>query len=933
MNVVIQPNTRVIHRAHPEYGFGLVRYLEEDAFGDVRLQVAFDHLDNLENVAPEQVEVVGDPVSDADAGRWGDIAAFRRKLAAGLVIGENNLTGGFTKSAVQPLPHQAFMLDKVLSAERFGHVLADDVGLGKTIEAGLIITCLIRREPPQRIMIVCPAGLALQWQDEMEEHFGLNFSIMGDGFDGRRVANWQTQTLIIAPLDRIKRDEYRELLKQVGCFDLVVCDEAHRLTARRQFLDNRLVKTANYQLFEFLVQSRLIQYVENNDQTPRSPRLLLLSATPHQGDDERFLHLLYLARPDLFDPSKRSIGQLETAALVETMTRTPKSRAVDWDGRPIFKGHRTETHDVRWTVEETDVSRLLTEYVLKSLDFVRDSDRGTQLVVQLVMHTFHKIAASSWPALEATLQRRVDSLAGRVQKLSELLGNGKEDADEDGDARDFALSAQAFFKNESVLLKSLLSRLSGLSKDSKWERCADLLHQLEAVEPGVKVLIFTQYRATQLMLKERLERLFPGAQVEVVHGEVDAADRRSARIRFENESRFLVSTEAGGEGVNLQKACHVMVNYDLPWNPMRLQQRIGRLDRYGQQKEVTVLNLRVPDSWDHQISTRILARLEVIQRTMSLMGAGLVEDYREMILGEIAEQIDVNRLFKESRSGGDISEERVDEWVRGAVESVERWRKLFSPEMGMGEDAARLRPTLTSDDFKDAFQLACAGEGIHLRETRNNRKAFVPGVFNFDLPAAFRDPVFRPSRTMHVAFDRAIYAAVRGQDLGVVRGQPIRPQLSGFGEPFTDWVMQAATNARPRESAFTLAAPEGWERGTGWLMVYSLRWMGAARRLSVPDSLAIIFIGAGGGVVPLSAATVVPLLSADANLASEHPLPTDEQAKQAKKCAQDVLREVVAAKRLGLRTSAGISLLLVASIGSGEIESLVEGDGPEVNGF
>ncbi len=917
MSNMLQPNTRVIHRAHPEYGFGLVRYVEEDAFGEVRLQVAFDHLDNLESVAPEQLEVVGDPLADATVGRWGEIEAFRRKLAVGLVIGENNLTGGFTKAAVQPLPHQAFMLDKVLSAERFGHLLADDVGLGKTIEAGLIITCIIRREPPQRIMIVCPAGLALQWQDEMEEHFGLNFSIMGENFDGKRLASWQTQSLIIAPLDRIKRDDYRELLKQVGGFDLVVCDEAHRLTARRQFLDNRLAKTANYRLFEFLVESRLIRYVDNNDHTPRSPRLLLLSATPHQGDDERFLHLLYLARPDLFDPSKRSEGQLTTSALMEALTRTPKSRAVDWDGRPIFKGHVTQTYDVRWTVEETEVSRLLTEYILKSLDFVRDSDRGTQLVVQLVMHTFHKIAASSWPALEATLQRRFDSLAGRVQKLSELLGNGTEDEGEDGEARDFALPAKAFFENEKGLLETLLGRLRGLTKDSKWDCCAELLRQLEAVEPGVKVLVFTQYRATQLVLKERLEAMFPGAEVEVVHGEVDAAGRRQARLRFEGDSRFLVSTEAGGEGVNLQKACHVMVNYDLPWNPMRLQQRIGRLDRYGQQREVKVFNLRVPDSWDQQISTRILERLDVIQQTMSLMGAGLLEDYREMILGEIAEQIDVNQLFKESRSGGEVSVDRVDEWVRGAVESVERWKRLFSPELGMGGDSARLRPTLTSEEFKAAFQLACAGQGIHLRETRNSRSAFVPGVFNFDLPAAFRDPVFRPSRTMHVAFDRALYSAVRGQDLGTVRGQPIRPQLSGFGEPFTDWVMQAAMNARSGESAFALRAPDGWGRGQGWLMVYALRWLGSVRRLSVSDSLAIVFIGSAGSVVPIDAATAATLVSAEADEPGSLPLPADDQRNQARKCAQDVLREVVAAKRLGPRTSAGISLLLVASLRDG----------------
>ena len=133
---LLRPNTRVIHRAHPEYGFGLVRYVEEDAFGDVRLQVGFDHLDPLENVAPDHLDTVGDQLGDAGAERWGDVGVFRRKLAGGLVIGENNLTGGFTKSAVQPLPHQAFLLDKVLSADRFGHVLADDVGLVRRSKPG-----------------------------------------------------------------------------------------------------------------------------------------------------------------------------------------------------------------------------------------------------------------------------------------------------------------------------------------------------------------------------------------------------------------------------------------------------------------------------------------------------------------------------------------------------------------------------------------------------------------------------------------------------------------------------------------------------------------------------------------------------------------------------------------------------------------------------
>lgn len=907
-------NSRVIHRAHPEYGFGLVRYVEEDAFGNVRLQVSFDHLDGLEIVTPEVLDEVGEPLADAAAGRWGDVQAFRRKLAAGLIIGENNLTGGFIKAAVQPLPHQVFVLDKILSSDRFGHVLADDVGLGKTIEAGLLITCLMRREPPQRIMIVCPTGLALQWQEEMEEHFGLNFSIMGDNFEGKLTMSWRNQPLVIAPLDRLKREEYRELLKQVDPFDLVVCDEAHRLTARRQFLSQKLEKTANYQLFEFLVQSRLIRYVENNDQTLRSPRLLLLSATPHQGDDERFVYLLHLVRPDLFDPDKRTSKPLTTALLTETLTRTPKSRAVDWDLKPIFKGHITKTLDVHWTQEETEVSGLLTEYILKSLDFVRESDRGRQLVVQLVTHTFHKIAASSWPALEQALQRRLNSLDGKVQKLSELLGSAKEDDGEDGDVRDFALPAQAFFENEKALLQTLLGRLRGLSKDSKWELCAQLLKQLEQAEPGARVLLFTQYRVTQEMLRERLEKLFPDVSVEMVHGDVKSVDRRSARIRFENESRFLISTEAGGEGVNLQKACHIMVNYDLPWNPMRLQQRIGRLDRYGQQRVVQVFNLRVPDSWDQKISTRILARLEVIQRTMSLTGAGQVEDYREMILGEIAEQIDVTQLFTESYKSGGVSNESVDEWVRGAVQSVKRWEALFGSELGMNADIARLKPTLTSDDFKTAFQLACEAQTISLRETRNSRNHFVRGVFNFDLPAAFRDPVFRPTRTIHVVFDRRVYADVRGQDLGNVRGQPIRPALAGFSEPVTDWLFQTAMNGRGGESAFALRAPREWLHGAGVLYVHALRWLGKSRRIRSPDSISIVFVKKTGEALQISpsdamafARTVEPATGGVVQIPE-----TGEVA--ARKLAQMKIKDHALNRDAFARGAAGQSLLLIASV-------------------
>ncbi len=914
MSANFQPNTRVVHRTHPEYGFGIIRYVEEDAFGDARLQVAFDHLDQLLNVGPQEVEIVGDPFADAAAERWGDLAVFKRKLAAGLVIGENNFTGGFTKAAVQPLPHQAFLLDKVLATDRFGHVLADDVGLGKTIEAGLLITCLMRRDPPQRVMIVCPAGLALQWKDEMDEHFGLNFTILGSDFDGKLASNWRTQPLVIAPIDRLKRDEYRDLIAQVGAFDVVVCDEAHRLTAQRRFLSQKLEKTANYRLFEFLVESRLIRHVANADNTPRSPRLLLLSATPHQGDDERFLYLLHLARPDLFQPGNRPLGeQLTTAALIETLTRTPKSRAVDWNGKPLFKGHTTTTLDVRWTVEETEISRLLTEYILKSLDFVRDSDRGTQLVVQLVMHTFHKLAASSWPALERALQRRLSSLQGRVERLVDLLEADEEEGSEE--VRDFALPTKTFFENERVLLETLLKRLRELAQDSKWNHCADLLHELERNEPGSKVLVFTQYRTTQEMLQTRVASLFPGSIVELINGDIEMEERRAARVRFERGSRFMLSTEAGGEGINLQKACHLMVNYDLPWNPMRLQQRIGRLDRYGQQHLVRVFNLRVPDSWDQHISTRILERLDVIQRTMTAAGPGAAEDYREMILGQVAEQIDAGRLFTQSREGNAVTNEQMDEWIKSAVASMARWRDLFSTDLGLPDDGAKLRPVLGSEQFKLSFRFACEAHGIRLRETRNSESQFVAEVFNFDLPVAFRDPIFRPSRTMHVVFDREVYASVRGQDLGSVRGQPIRPVLAGFGEPFTDWLFQTSLHAASGQGAFSLRADESWLHGRGWLLVYALRWMGKSRRIATADSIVVCHINEAGEVRQVISTEAIKLAMAAVSTEAQSLPPSEDAQATARRMAQQVLKDCAANRDAFARGAAGISLLMVASIG------------------
>lgn len=916
MHISPKQGDRVIHAQHPEYGFGVIKLVEEDALGECRCQVSFDHLDHYKTVSPESLNGVRFPEPALAGNELGSLPALRRKLAAGMILGENNLTGAFLRVSTQPLPHQAFLVEKVLSQNRYGHLLADDVGLGKTIEAGLLIASTLQQSADQKVLVVCPAGLALQWQEEMDEHFSLFFSVLGKDrdFNGQSVRGWDGRRLVIAPIDQIKRAEYRDILRKVGPFHLVVCDEAHRLGARREFLSGDLRTTANYRLFQELVESKIIDFVTGNDGAPRSPRLLLLSATPHQGDDLRFGFLLRLIRPDLFTRADESIVEEFTSDnLREAVTRTPKSRAVDWEGKSIFKGHFSHTLDVNWTEAEKKASAMLTLYIHQSLTAAHAGSPGLALVVEMVMHTFHKIAASSWSALAAALQTRCDAIDERPVTTAAL-----EDEEDEVDSQQLAqgLKRPPFFPNEREVLLRLLDYINAMPVDTKWNLCSELLQKLEAQRPGVKVLLFTQYRTTQEYLRRQIEALFPKNKVEVINGDVGLLDRREARHRFEADSRFMVSTEAGGEGVNLQKACHIMVNYDLPWNPMRLQQRIGRLDRYLQKEVVQVFNLRVLNSWDNRISLRILERIEVIQQTMGLVTSQM-EDYREMILGAVADQIDETKLFAAAETGAaDPSATQVDGWIKDAVRSVKRWQKILHRDLGMPEGSTLSKPRLTSDDFRKAFATALEQHNLRLMETRTQDSKFVEGVFHFRLPAAFKDPVLRPSPEVYLTFDRNRFAEVRGEVLGRAKGQDIKPMLAGFGEPVTDWLFESAFTAAARESAFVVRANSAWKRGGGFLYIAALRWMGNARRLNSPDSLAVCFADHAGDCFLLTPPEVMQSLEsfeADAT-GYTSAAPSCELTEKAKKMVQGELRRLVEHRDSPTRALASWSWLAIAEV-------------------
>jgi hypothetical protein len=401
--------------------------------------------------------------------------------------------------------------------------------------------------------------------------------------------------------------------------------------------------------------------------------------------------------------------------------------------------------------------------------------------------------------------------------------------------------------DEREALESLLVAVKAVNTDSKWEELRKLLSPGAGFRiEGDKLLIFTQYRVTQSWLAERLTQV--GESVMQIHGGLSLDERRDQRIAFESEGTVLISTEAGSEGANLHRKCHLLVNYDLPWNPMRLLQRIGRLDRYGQKHKVLVANLRSPESWDARISEKLNAKLASVQASMGLVAD---EDYQEMILGAAYEAINIGQVMEAAAWGS--NEKALDAEVDKAVESILARKgkgtldSLFKESLGMPENYGKGSPSLVADAFRQAFAWAAAGQGVMLQETRTSDKKFLRGVYHFTLPDAFRGGL-RADRECYLVFDRDLFAEVRNETLGRVRGQEIKPSLAGFGDAVTDWFFKGALQARGGSSCYAMKRPAETEERQAWWVVFAGRWKGRGAWAG-PDCVMVYAIDAEGAVL------------------------------------------------------------------------------------
>lgn len=594
---------------------------------------------------------------------------LRLRLLAQAIKSWNENTGALSYLDIDPLPHQIHLVHHILSSGNLNWLIADDVGLGKTIETGMLIHALLERGLARRILLITPAGLTRQWQEELSNKFKLDqFQIYGEQFHIEHSRHWKMYDFVIGSMDRLKHTEHLHKLLEAEPWDLVIFDEAHRLS-RRQY-GQKYDASARFKLASQL--------------RAKTKNIILLSATPHQGKQDQFIALLELLRPER--RNELIAFNQHPEILKDMVFRNHKADVTDTEGNFIFKGTVSSAVSIDSTEQQLAFDEKLRTYLKKG--YLASSKQGNQgRAIGFVMTIYRKIAASSTAAIYRALRRRLERLSTRTISHKDYESVFDEEsidvrfAGEYDEAAVETFAFSEFFMGERALLQELISDAKELmDNDSKAQSFLEIIRQIHAHNPTEKLLIFTEYTATQDYLCDLLQEGFGAQSITLINGSMSHAERKAAIDKFENDGLFLISTEAGGEGINLQRCCHIMINYDLPWNPMRLVQRIGRLYRYGQTKKVQVFNLQQKDSLDQKIINLMYERIDqVVDDLAQVQQHEYHEGLKSEILGDFVEFVDLeNVLTQATHEGIERTKERIEQALKQARESVEKQHEIFS---------------------------------------------------------------------------------------------------------------------------------------------------------------------------------------------------------------------------------------------------------------
>ena len=606
-----------------------------------------------------------------------------------------------TSAKIDLLPHQVVLTHRIATASPRRFLIADEVGLGKTIETALILRELASRGELKRALIVVPAGLVNNWHSELNEVFNLNFEVFGSEGDitDRKTNAFAKHDRLIASIDTLKRPARIKRLQEAPRWDLVVFDEAHHLTAYRT--GGKVRKTENYKLAEVLKD--------------HARDLMLLSATPHQGNHFQFWMLAQLLNPTLFGSPEEMLENRHRLNTV--MFRRTKADACQPDGSPLFARRWVHTESFLMGHEERLFYERLSEYLEDGFDLARRQG-GKGRALGFLMAIFQKIAASSFAAVRRTLKRRLLMLTlheallrdkemdieGRERLVAEarelihdefkLLRNsiGRSEVDRvladlkyrllkklDEEALEMASDpygseysaahaeeaasavVELHLPEERLRIGDLLN-VFPLQRETKMQKLLDGLGTLWRQNQNEKIVVFATYLGTVDLIAREIDLVFPGQGVVVLrggdHGAKLAAERR---FRLKDGPRVLVCTAAGREGINLQFA-RILFNFDLPWNPMDMEQRIGRIHRYGQNHTAQVYNLVLSDTIEGRIFLLLDDKLTEIARTVGKVDdqGNIAEDLRAQILGQLSERLNYDRLYQEALSDPELKRTKLE---------------------------------------------------------------------------------------------------------------------------------------------------------------------------------------------------------------------------------------------------------------------------------
>ena len=760
-------------------------------------------------------------------------------------------------SKVDPLPHQIeAVYEHVLKKSRIRFMLAHDPGAGKTIMAGLVIKEMKMRNEVRRVLIVVPGQLKEQWRWELRDKLDEDFTVVDRSYFGASegMGAWDGGQLITS-IDFAKQDDVMGSMRDIR-FDLIIVDEAHKMSAYSY--GSSTAKTKRYKLGEML--------------SAMSRHILFLTATPHKGDTQNFRLLLDLLEPGYFATDAMMDESIKNQDNPLFLRRT-KEDMKDFDGRPLFAPRSVETPDVQLSRPEKSLYNAMSKYISEQYNLATQSIKRHNITFALII--LQRRFASSTFALSESLKRRrhrLKQLESDALKMDAAqrgmpagapdYADGVAEKDQWDEEKRWELITVAKnrreLREEIGILDGLIAKAEKIVRkgsEAKLSQLKKTMEEMDKGHPEEKILVFTESKDTLDHLVENIRRW--GYSVNTIHGAMPADERKDAESVFRDRTRVMVATEAAGEGINLQ-FCHLMINYDLPWNPNRLEQRMGRVHRYGQKFPVSVFNLVAADTREGKIMQTLFEKLDEIKEAM---GSDKVFDViSEIVQGKSLAQMLLDATVRARRQSDIIADlkesiatnnDRVIDYMKDGLAT-----KYMDYTMLKGVREKAREKQLVPEYTRDLFQRIMDVAGGRIVGDDDPISIELPEDILGMAQARSGEPV--PSSYPVATFDKRIRMANPGTEL-ITFGHP------AF-DAALDWAEQKYSDAALGGAVFV--DPTGGM--DGHLVFCEGKVFDGSQRLAGRQMLAC-FVDGRGGTRPVSPSVVLDLDRRHA----EHDLETD----------------------------------------------------------